>query len=106
VEVWAFDRTILGTRFSEDARSGIPARSREHPKSKEHEMETRRFGRKLRLPATIAIKHQIRKLMFEDAVKAEAKERAEAIDLQPQEARSRHEILDTQSWAASAKVGS
>jgi hypothetical protein len=45
-------------------------------------METRRFGRKLKLPATIAIKHQIRKLMFEDAVKAEARERAEAIRLQ------------------------
>ena len=46
-------------------------------------METRRFGRKLKLPATIAIKHQIRKLMFEDAVKAEAREGAEAIRLQP-----------------------
>jgi hypothetical protein len=32
-------------------------------------MRTHRFGRKIKLPATIAIKHQIRKLMFEDAVK-------------------------------------
>ena len=32
-------------------------------------MHTRRFGRKLKLPSTIAIKHQIRKLMFEDSVK-------------------------------------
>jgi hypothetical protein len=34
-------------------------------------MLTRRFGRKLKLPSTIAIKHQIRKLMFEDSVKKE-----------------------------------
>jgi hypothetical protein len=67
-------------------------------------METRRFGRKIKLPATIAIKHQIRKLMFDDAVKAEAKERAEAIPLQPREVWSRHDILDTRSLAASAKV--
>jgi hypothetical protein len=39
-------------------------------------MHTYRFGRKLKLPATIAIKHQISKLMFEDSVK---KARAEAI---------------------------
>jgi hypothetical protein len=32
-------------------------------------MHTYRFGRKLKLPATIAIKDQIRKLMFEDLVK-------------------------------------
>jgi len=30
-------------------------------------MDTRRFGRKIKLPATIAIKHQVRKLMFEEA---------------------------------------
>jgi hypothetical protein len=43
-------------------------------------MHTYRFGRKLKLPATIAIKHQIRKLMFEDLVKeAEVIARAEAI---------------------------
>jgi hypothetical protein len=43
-------------------------------------MRTHRFGRKIKLPATIAIKHQIRKLMFEDAVeRAEAGARAEAI---------------------------
>jgi hypothetical protein len=43
-------------------------------------MHTHRFGRRLKLPATIAIKHQIRKLMFEDLVKeAEAIARAEAI---------------------------
>ena len=32
-------------------------------------MRTHRFGRKLKLPSTIAIKHQIRMLMFEDALK-------------------------------------
>jgi hypothetical protein len=41
-------------------------------------MRTHRFGRKIKLPATIAIKHQIRKLMFEDACK-KAGARAEAI---------------------------
>jgi hypothetical protein len=41
-------------------------------------MHTYRFGRKLKLPATIAIKHQIRKLIFEDLVKeAEVIARAE-----------------------------
>jgi hypothetical protein len=49
-------------------------------------MDTRRFGRKIKLPATIAIKHQVRKLMFEDAVKtAEAEARAEAIRGQPRD---------------------
>jgi len=43
-------------------------------------MQTHRFGRKLKLPSAIAIKHQIRKLMFEDLVKeAEEIARAEAI---------------------------
>ena len=43
-------------------------------------MQTSRFGRKIKLPATIAIKHQVRQLMFEEAVKtAEAEARAEAI---------------------------
>jgi hypothetical protein len=42
-------------------------------------MRTHRFGQKLKLPATIAIKHQLRKLMFEDALKkAEAGARARA----------------------------
>jgi hypothetical protein len=42
-------------------------------------MQTRRFGRKIKLPATIAIKHQIMKLMLEDALKAEADERTRTI---------------------------
>jgi len=42
-------------------------------------MHTYRFGKKLKLPATIAIKHQLRKLMFEDLVtEAEVIPRAEA----------------------------
>ncbi len=45
-------------------------------------METRRFGRKLKLPATIAIKHQIRKSMFEESIKADMRERIEAIPVQ------------------------
>jgi hypothetical protein len=32
-------------------------------------MRTHRFGRKLKLPSTMAIKHQIRRLMFEDTLK-------------------------------------
>jgi hypothetical protein len=37
-------------------------------------MRTHRFGRKIKLPATIAIEHQIRMLMAQDEVKkAEAK---------------------------------
>jgi hypothetical protein len=36
-------------------------------------MRTHHFGRKLKLPSTIAIKHQLRKMMTEDArKKAEA----------------------------------
>jgi hypothetical protein len=31
-------------------------------------MRTHRFGRKLKLPATIAIKHQLRTMMYRDAV--------------------------------------
>jgi hypothetical protein len=42
-------------------------------------MRTHRFGKKIKLPATIAIKHQIRTLMLEEALKnAEAEARAEA----------------------------
>ena len=46
-------------------------------------MQPRRFGRKLKLPSTIAIKHQIKKSMFEDSMKAELRERAEALPAQP-----------------------
>jgi len=43
-------------------------------------MRTHRFGRKIKLPATSVIKHQLRKLMFEDAIKtAEADASAEAV---------------------------
>jgi hypothetical protein len=38
-------------------------------------MNTHRFGRKLKLPSTIAIKHQIRRLMF---IEMEAAERTKA----------------------------
>jgi hypothetical protein len=44
-------------------------------------MHTHRFGRRLKLPATIAIKHQIRKLMIEDVVKEAEAARAEAVRL-------------------------
>ena len=43
-------------------------------------MHTHRFGKKIKLPSTIAIKHQIRKLMWEDLVKeTEVIARAEVI---------------------------
>ena len=42
-------------------------------------MRTHRFGRKIKLPPTMVIKHQLRKLMFEDAInKVEAEASAEA----------------------------
>jgi hypothetical protein len=45
-------------------------------------MYTHRFGRKIKLPSTIAIKHQIRKLMAHDELKkAEAEARAKASEL-------------------------
>ena len=34
-------------------------------------MQTNRFGRRLKLPSTIAIRHQIRKLMLEDSIEAQ-----------------------------------
>jgi hypothetical protein len=40
-------------------------------------MRTHHFGRKLKLPSTFAIKHQLRKLMAEEARK---KARAEALE--------------------------
>jgi len=48
-------------------------------------METRRFGKKLKLPSTIAIKHQIKKSMFEDSIKTDVRE---AVPLQPKEDRA------------------
>jgi hypothetical protein len=48
-------------------------------------MRTHRFGQKIKLPSTIAIKHQIKKLMLEDVIKAEAAERTKAIPLQLEE---------------------
>jgi hypothetical protein len=43
-------------------------------------MLTHRFGRKVRLPATIVIKHQIRKLMLEDLIdEAKAAARVENV---------------------------
>jgi hypothetical protein len=45
-------------------------------------MHTLRFGRKLSLPSTIAIKHQIRKMMADDQIKkAEAEAGAEPTDI-------------------------
>jgi hypothetical protein len=47
-------------------------------------MQSYRFGRKLKLPSTIAIKHQIRRLMFEEsAKKAAARASVEAIRALP-----------------------
>src|SRR6266511_4799483 len=57
-----------------------------NPQPQEYTVRTHRFGRKLKLPSTIAIKHQIRELMFEDSVKkAKAEARAEVFRGQPSE---------------------
>lgn len=39
---------------------------------KEVATHTRRFGRKLKLPSTVAIKHEILKMMVQDELKAQA----------------------------------
>jgi hypothetical protein len=45
-------------------------------------MKTLRFGRKLNLPSTMAIKHQVRRLMAQhDAKQAEAEARVRALPL-------------------------
>jgi hypothetical protein len=41
-------------------------------------MQPRRFGKNVKLPATIAIKHQVMRLMLEDALEAERKEKTNA----------------------------
>ena len=47
-------------------------------------MKTLRFGRKLNLPSTMAIKHQVRRLMAQrDAKQAEAEARVRALPGQP-----------------------
>jgi hypothetical protein len=47
-------------------------------------MHTLRFGRKLSLPSTIAIKHQVRTLMAQcEVTKAEAEARVEVFREQP-----------------------
>ena len=46
-------------------------------------MYTQRFGRKLKLPSTVAIKHGLLKLMLEDHLKAEAQNAAVAETVEP-----------------------
>jgi hypothetical protein len=46
-------------------------------------VHTHRFGRKIKLPATMAIKHQVRMLMAQDEVK---KAEAQLIELSAQRA--------------------
>ena len=43
-----------------------------HRAQKESAMHTRRFGRKLKLPSTVAIQHAILRLMVQDELKAQA----------------------------------
>ena len=42
-------------------------------------MHTRRFGRKLKLPSTVAIKYAILRLMVQDELKAQAPAAAEEV---------------------------
>jgi hypothetical protein len=44
-------------------------------------MHTHRFGRKIKLPATIALKHQLMKMMLDDLVKAEPAEAAASAEV-------------------------
>ena len=46
-------------------------------------MYTQRFGRKLKLPSTVAIKHGLLKLMLEDHLKAQAQDAAAAAIVDP-----------------------
>ena len=51
-------------------------------------MRTHRFGRKVKLPSTIAIKHQLRQMMLDDLVKeAEAAASVETIHSPREETR-------------------
>ena len=47
-------------------------------------MYTQRFGRKLKLPSTVAIKHGLLKLMLEDHLKAQAQNAAVAETIEPE----------------------
>ena len=49
-------------------------------------MYTQRFGRKLKLPSTVAIKHGILKLMLQDHLKAQAQNAAAAETIVAEEA--------------------
>ena len=51
-------------------------------------MHTLRFGRKLSLPSTVAIKHQVRMLMAHDQAKKEGAEARAQSTYIPQERRS------------------
>jgi hypothetical protein len=52
----------------------------------ESQMRTHRFGRKLKLPATFVIKHQIRRLMAKDARKKGGAEAMETLAERPGQA--------------------
>jgi hypothetical protein len=59
-------------------------------------MRARRFGRKLALPATIAIKHQFRMWLDQDEVKkAEVDAKAEALRGQHKEKRG-HKVISAE----------
>ena len=63
-------------------------------------MQTHRFGRKIKLPATIAIKHQIQKLVLEDALREEAAERSKTVPAQTGGATQPAVVLKRQTQAA------
>jgi hypothetical protein len=53
--------------------------------AQERSMQTHRFGRKIRLPATIAIKHQLRVQMAQDELKKAEIDAEEALRGRPRE---------------------
>ena len=61
-------------------------------------MRTHRFGKKIKLPATSAIKHQIRVLMLEDA------QRALAAEVKPVQPRSSVHRVTDEARVASAEI--
>jgi hypothetical protein len=69
--------------------------------AQEPQMDTFRFGRRLSLPSTIAIKHQLRMLMADDRAKrAEEEARAQLIDIPQMKVANRagKPHLDPRHW--------
>jgi hypothetical protein len=67
-------------------------------------VNTHRFGRKLKLPSTVAIKHQIRRLMFIE-METEERARVEAVRRQMCEKARLAEGRADSTWMPSRPAG-